>query len=519
MQADKSKLKSRAVKGYPLTHAELDGNFTELSKLIDDVTTANQDIDAIELDVAQKETESQHAINVQSDRITALTDVVAVIDNAKQDKLAAAYNDNVLANANKVWGLNAAGTGYEWKDPRVAAGLPTPVGQAKKLLGVKADGTLEYQVVGQKIGDILFTRRNPGASYLRTGKPYLKTSYTALATLLGTVSDGVAGVARGATNFGYHGSSMAYGAGLFVMPAQDQTGYGSGVIYTSPDGVTWTTRSGAFSYLGNVQASFVNNHFTLIGKQNGSNQISVQTSPDGITWTAKGLLGTASNSPAGYGGIIYAAGLYVAPLQGSTSSQVNQIQTSPDCVTWTVRTIPAWQIYSVQYGNGKFVALATSGTSVPSAYTSSDGITWTLSATFPRIYYSMSFGNGIFMAITSTGYGVTSTDGITWTEIKIDAPIFTAGMQLVFAAGVFATASGYTSPDGLIWTLHAAPTTESKSTPQIAYGPGYFMVMCYTGQPWSYAFSAYDTATQFYVPDIPSNSYYPAYIKALEVVE
>lgn len=398
MQADKSKLKSRVVKGYPLTHAELDGNFTELSKLIDDVTIVNQDIDAIELDVAQKNTDTTHAINTQSDRITALTDAVAVIDNAKQPKLAAVYNDNVLANANKVWGLNAAGTGYEWKDPRVAAGLPTPVGQAKKLLGVKADGTLEYQIVGQKVGDLLVTAGTPDATYVQERKVYLKTSYPDLATKLGTLGDESPILTQTSTGMVQAQAGYAFGNGIHVT-------VGASNSYMSTDGITWTaiaTLAGA-SYSGVAFGAGL-----FVAFQADTAATSCLTSPDGVTWTSRAMAvtgGVYSGRP------VYGNGVFV--VCSGTSANWG---TSVDGITWVTRATPGNSPTSLNFLNGLFVA--TFG-SAPFIKTSADGVTWS-TPTLPAstAYLSQSaYGNGRYVVLgntTNTGnWGVTSTDGVT----------------------------------------------------------------------------------------------------------
>jgi hypothetical protein len=78
------------------------------------------------------------------------------------------------------------------------------------------------------------------------------------------------------------------------------------------------------------------------------------TSPDGITWTSR----TSAADNAWYD-VTYGNGIFVAvSLDG-----VNRVMTSPDGITWTSRTSAAdnnW--YGVTYGNGLFVAVAGSGT-------------------------------------------------------------------------------------------------------------------------------------------------------------
>ena len=70
---------------------------------------------------------------------------------------------------------------------------------------------------------------------------------------------------------------------------------------------------------------------------------------------------------------------------------------STDGITWTSVAFPAGNWYSVTYGNGKFVAVAYNSNS---ARYSTDGITWT-ATTMPSSaqWYSVTYGNGKFVAV------------------------------------------------------------------------------------------------------------------------
>ena len=106
-----------------------------------------------------------------------------------------------------------------------------------------------------------------------------------------------------------------------------------------------------------------------------------------------------------------------------------------DGVTWTQRTLPTsanW--YSVTYGNGVFVAVA-SGSST--AATSTDGITWT-SRTLPTSanWCSVTYGNGVFVAVAYSGtIAATSPDGVTWTQRTL--PTSDNWISVTYGNGVF----------------------------------------------------------------------------------
>ena len=79
------------------------------------------------------------------------------------------------------------------------------------------------------------------------------------------------------------------------------------------------------------------------------------TSPDGITWTSR-----TSAVDNRWRSVTYANGLFVSVADTGTGDRV---MTSPDGITWTSRNSAAdntWQ--SVTYGDGLFVAVADTGT-------------------------------------------------------------------------------------------------------------------------------------------------------------
>lgn len=173
------------------------------------------------------------------------------------------------------------------------------------------------------------------------------------------------------------------------------------MIYTSTDGITWTTRTGVSNKPWTATA-FGNGIFVVVA--NTSNI--VQTSPDGITWTSHSI-------PLGnYFSIVFGNGLFVTLGQ-------NNIYTSPDGITWTNRVNPSANNFSAMaYGNGLFLMMDNAGAGI--VITSPDGITWTQHScpTTPTFFIALAFGGGMFVA---AGYGdtkiITSADGITWNTL------------------------------------------------------------------------------------------------------
>ena len=128
-------------------------------------------------------------------------------------------------------------------------------------------------------------------------------------------------------------------------------------------------------------------------------------------WTPRLVEASAWNS------VCYGNGLFVAVA----SSGTKRVMTSPDGEDWTPRTVEASYWNSVCYGNGLFVAVAYDGTK--RVMISTDGITWTPRTVEASYWLSVCYGNGLFVAVANSGTKrvMTSTDGITWTPRAVTA--------------------------------------------------------------------------------------------------
>ena len=203
------------------------------------------------------------------------------------------------------------------------------------------------------------------------------------------------------------------------------------------------------------------------------------TPPPGITWTTR-------TSPANsWRSVTYGNGLFVAV---ATSGTGNRVMTSPDGINWTLRSSAAdnnWR--SITYGNGLFVAVAYTGTG-NRVMTSPDGITWTSrQEAADNQWVSVTYGNGLFVAVAATGTGnrvMTSPDGITWTIRSSAADNQWA--SVTYANGLFvavaATGTGnrvMTSPDGITWTTQTSPADNNWLS--VTYGNGLFVAVSNTG--------------------------------------
>lgn len=210
-----------------------------------------------------------------------------------------------------------------------------------------------------------------------------------------TLTDRTPGGASGAAFDAVH-----FADGLFVAT-------GGGDCFTSPDGTTWTSRTGPTNALGVAHDG--DTTWVAVGGAG-----TIHSSSNGTSWT--------SRSPdGGFSGIFRSvtwspdAGVFVAV------GDAGEIQTSPDGTTWTQQaTGGADNFYDVESGDGIIVAVGQNGR----IETSTDGASWT-ERTAAESY------TGSFVSVTSDGEGrflVTggpdgtrfgfqrSEDGINWVE-------------------------------------------------------------------------------------------------------
>lgn len=178
-------------------------------------------------------------------------------------------------------------------------------------------------------------------------------------------------------------------------------------------------------------------------------------------------------------GVAYGNGVFVAVASTGTD---NRVMTSPDGITWTIRTSASnssWR--AVAFGNNVFVAVASGG----QVMTSPDGITWTSqTGSVTSFYQSIAFGNGIFVAMGNSADCMTSPDGVTWTSRTCNSEIW---QDIAFGNGIFVAVSQdaggnlvQTSTNGITWTLRSTPLTNASIT-KIAFGNGLFIAICEHG--------------------------------------
>ena len=140
-----------------------------------------------------------------------------------------------------------------------------------------------------------------------------------------------------------------------------------------------------------------------------------------LAWNEKSVVSTMPSS-ANWNSVTYGNGKFVA-----VASSSNKAAYSTDGITWTAATLPSLNYWnSVTYGNGKFVAIGAEDTTlgILTGYDvvySEDGITWVGTSTpSASNWKSVDYGNGNFVAISyNSNVAAYSEDGVSWTATTL----------------------------------------------------------------------------------------------------
>ena len=266
--------------------------------------------------------------------------------------------------------------------------------------------------------------------------------------------------------------AWSHDLGLFAVVGT--TGTGNRVI-TSPDGVTWTSRTSA----ADIQWEDICWHdeidlFVAVGA-GGSAATQVMTSPDGITWTSR----TAA-ADRNWRGVCYSPDLNLFVAVAANGAAAGMVMTSPDGINWTSRTASiarGWRKVCWADTLSLYVAVGATTSQTNEIMTSPDGINWTTRD--PGIaadYYDVAWSNelGILVAVGEADPSavpkiISSTDGTTWTETSTSLAsdnrcrsIAWSSVWDVFVAANYANDGMYVSNNGTTWqfvTTNCAETT------------------------------------------------------------
>jgi hypothetical protein len=113
---------------------------------------------------------------------------------------------------------------------------------------------------------------------------------------------------------------------------------------------------------------------------------------------------------ASWTSVAYGNGVWVAVASSGTTAA-----SSTNGTSWTTRTITTGNWGSVTFGGNKFVAVPAGGTLTTAVY-SLNGTTWNTMTVPSATYTKVGYGQGLFFAVSQSTAAATSEDGINWTS-------------------------------------------------------------------------------------------------------
>ena len=197
-------------------------------------------------------------------------------------------------------------------------------------------------------------------------------------------------------------NTIAYnGSNLYVV------GCNAGYLYTSPDGITWTSRTSNFGADDIYKVAYGNGLWVAVGTTG-----KISTSPDGITWTAR----TSNFNSENFNDVAYGNSLWVAVGGGGGTSNTGGIAYSTDGTTWTRKsqspTIGS-TYFSVIWNGTNWVVGADVSTN-NYLYASTPSGTWTAAVTVSSTAIRKIFWDGTRHVFYNNGwYYSTSTSTLT----------------------------------------------------------------------------------------------------------
>lgn len=316
------------------------------------------------------------------------------------------------------------------------------------------------------VGGVVSVFRS-GSNYKAVGELVSRASYPDLSTAFPRVgafsSRSDAAIPTGSQVL----NSVAYGNGVFVAVGSTIDRFS----VSSDGGKTWAEYPAPASGYQWTSITFGGGLFVAVSKKTGGSNV-VATSPDGITWASRTI-----SSSAMWSSVVYGSGVFVAVAEyDSTGSGTTTIAaSSPDGITWTARTLPTLANWtSVAFNGGIFLAISVT----TAAATSTNGTSWT-ARTMPVTGNSganVSPGaSSIFVLCLGSSGLYTTTDGVTYTQRVV--PYGHNPSRAAYGNGVYVVLTSEStqaliSYDAVNWSKK---TTNLAACYCITYGAGTFI--------------------------------------------
>jgi hypothetical protein len=423
---------------------------------------------------------------------------------------------------------NEAGTG----SPSFPNGIPPAslgTGTPSSANFLRGDGA--WATAGPQTGDIVTTSTALTApNYLpATGGIYLKSSYPALSTALGTKADifnvSPSAVTSTALNsIYYEGNGSYFYNGLFYLGGGDYTSTAKSIVSTTTDGITYTNRLISTATNVAIIAGNVCNgvHAALELSTSTALPTRAYRSTDGITWnTISSFSGSDTVRRLNTDNVNTFVADYVA-----NSSQNNAWRSTDTGLTWSTFTVgfasgivhrsivhlnnTTWLAVGSFSGgaNGPInnaMRVSTDGTTTWSAYTAYPTV-----ASDQRLDRAFSI-NGyvyvVYLASNSVRTIYRTNNLVNWQQISY-APNNVSVVNMWFVDGVYYMGEGSTDT---LWYSFDGVTFVTAS---IKINPGYSVLgstrvitNLSSNAKLSYPATSYNSSTSFIVPSVLDNNF------------
>ena len=197
---------------------------------------------------------------------------------------------------------------------------------------------------------------------------------------------------------------ITYGRNLFVAVGENQT------IITSSNGITWTNAN--IPITGTLyKITYCNGMFAATGSTSTTGSGLLYTSTDGMMWPQQSPPANPMWGMGAANGKLFAW----QPYSYVTKTDTARFFSSADAATWTpIGKNTLYKVEGIAYGKSTYVVVGDMG----AIYSSSNGTTWTQRTSgTTNTLLGVVFYNNTFFAVGSKNTILSSADGISWTNI------------------------------------------------------------------------------------------------------
>jgi hypothetical protein len=261
-------------------------------------------------------------------------------------------NNNLLTSYDGInWKVRVMGLKSKWHGICFGGG---------KFVVVSSETNITYQVANSYDG-INWTFHESANNDMRWfdicygGDQYVAVAWNDSVNCVMTSPDGETWTQRTGIVDNYW-TCVEYGNGIYVALASFTIGSGT-LCMTSPDGITWTERDTGITFMGWADIAYGNGVFIAVGDAPDGKGNKIGRSTNGINWNTIIASGDAGDS---WNGVIFAEDLFISVSAWEVPSQV--MVSSDLGLTWKRVTQPGIKTWrSICYGLNMFVAVASTG--------------------------------------------------------------------------------------------------------------------------------------------------------------